>query len=97
MGSPPACSATTVSKAASKSGLDEDTSSEMSCTPKLPAARCVSANSTAAVGLAGLQRSATRETPGTASWRSGKRLPLSPAVGTDSPVTFPPGRARLAT
>jgi hypothetical protein len=39
---------------------------------------------------------ATRESFGTASLRSSSRLPLSSGEYALSPVTFPPGRARLA-
>ena len=39
----------------------------------------------------------TRESPGTISRRSSSRLPVSSEVKPARPVTFPPGRARLAT
>src|SRR5215813_14100483 len=39
---------------------------------------------------------ATRESLGTTSLRISSRLPLSSTLRVDSPVMFPPGRARLA-
>lgn len=40
---------------------------------------------------------ATRDRPGTASFSSSSRLAASSPAVMASPVTFPPGRARLAT
>ncbi len=42
-------------------------------------------------------RTATRANPGMASRKTSRRLPPSSASMLDSPVTFPPGRARLST
>jgi hypothetical protein len=48
--------------------------------------------------VAGLRRTTTRETLGSASFRSWSCLARMPAVSCwDSPVTLPPGRARLTT
>ena len=47
-------------------------------------------------GWSGFKRAATRETPGITSLSSSTRLPMSSADWLASPVTFPPGRARLA-
>ena len=43
------------------------------------------------------QSTATREAAGTASFRSWSALPLSSALSSETPVMFPPGRARLGT
>src|SRR5215831_12021658 len=45
----------------------------------------------------GFQRTATRETWETASLRNSSRFPASSDVNLVSPVTLPPGRAKLAT
>ena len=47
-------------------------------------------------GLAGFRRTATRESLGTASFKSSSRFPPKFGVSADSPVTLPPGFARLA-
>src|SRR6266851_386896 len=44
-----------------------------------------------------LASNATRESPGTISLRSSRRFGISSAAKFANPVTFPPGRARLAT
>src|SRR6516164_2517421 len=48
-------------------------------------------------GLSVSARTANRCKPGTISRRSSRRLPATSGVWLDSPVTLPPGRARLAT
>src|SRR4029077_20438830 len=48
-------------------------------------------------GLAAFQRTATRETPGRISLSGPSRFTASSGKRVASPVTFPPGRARLAT
>jgi len=48
-------------------------------------------------GVSGFHRTTTRVSRGIASLSSCSRLAPSSAVIRDSPVTFPPGRARLAT
>ena len=48
-------------------------------------------------GLAGFQRMATRETVGSTSLRNSSCFPTSSGARAASPVTLPPGRARLAT
>src|SRR6516165_9429771 len=48
-------------------------------------------------GLAEFQITATRESPGTASFRISRRFPSSSGPRMVKPVTFPPGRAKLAT
>jgi hypothetical protein len=47
--------------------------------------------------LAEFQRTVTLSTPGNASRRSSRRLPLNSGDTVVRPVTFPPGCARLAT
>src|SRR5262249_31469142 len=42
-------------------------------------------------------KTAIRDNFGIVSFRSSRRLPLSSGARVDSPVMFPPGRARLAT
>ena len=62
------------------------------------AALRISAIWLATPGLARFQSTPTRESLGAASVSNWSLLPESPSsVPWDSPVTFPPGRARLAT
>src|SRR5262245_63709485 len=48
-------------------------------------------------GASGFHRTATRETRGTTSLSSSSRFPANSDVKLASPVTLPPGRAKLAT
>jgi hypothetical protein len=56
-----------------------------------------SANMLSWPGLAGFQRTDTRNTRGTISLSSSSCFPTISEARRDSPVTFPPGRARLVT
>ena len=73
------------------------TSCDWSRRPNARAAACVSCHADALAGFAAFQKTTTRESPGTTSLRSSKRLPTRSGCIEVSPVTFPPGRARLAT
>ena len=66
-------------------------------TPNPSAASSVSLNDWALPGWIEVPNTATRESRGTTSFRSSSRFPLSSGDRVDSPVIFPPGRARLAT
>src|ERR1044071_2987291 len=58
----------------------------------------ISFETIAVAGFAGLLRAAMREAPGRTSLRIASRLPLSSGVGSVvTPVTLPPGWARLET
>src|SRR5437899_11773958 len=62
------------------------------------AAACASVQKTADTGLVRFTRTATRDTLGTASLSNSTCLPtISGLIMNVSPVTLPPGRARLAT
>src|SRR5215471_10786372 len=65
--------------------------------PNAPATGSTSCNNRAVDGPVEVQRTATRESLGTISFRSSNRLPLISGARVDSPVIFPPGRARLVT
>ncbi len=67
------------------------------CKPKAVAACSVSLVACAFPGISKVPRTATRERFGRTSFRSSTRLPLNSRARLDNPVTFPPGRARLAT
>src|SRR5262249_42984401 len=61
------------------------------------AANSVSWAPDASTGLFGLKRNAPLRAEETASLRTSRRLAISSGLKKDDPVTFPPGRARLAT
>ena len=61
------------------------------------AADSASLNMRGWTGLVGLDRTARREILGTISLTSSRCLPTASRVTMESPVTFPPGLARLAT
>src|SRR5215813_4387192 len=65
-------------------------------TPNTPAASSTSVNSCPVPALVEVPKAATRERLGTVSFRSSSRFPLSSGARVDSPVMFPPGRAKLA-
>ena len=48
------------------------------------------------ISFRGVNRTATRDSVGIASFNTSTRLPLTPVEKRTSPVTLPPGRARLA-
>ena len=65
--------------------------------PSVRAAACTSPISSTVAGLPTLAMIASRRRPGTTSRKSSSRLPARSVDWSDSPVTLPPGRARLAT
>src|SRR5262245_48771796 len=73
------------------------TLTEMTVTPNLGAAACISSSWRTLEALSGFQRKATRETVGIASLRSCSRLAPTSGPMMLLPVIFPPGRARLGT
>src|SRR5262249_23201267 len=72
-------------------------SSVSSWSPSGRAAACSSPNSSTVSGLATLPMIAKRPKLQMASRNRSSRFPARSAVSADRPVTFPPGRARLAT
>src|SRR5215470_15678845 len=74
-----------------------NTSRDRTCTLNAPAARSTSLNACALPGSVELAKTATRESLGTTSFKSSICFPVSSGASVDSPVMFPPGRARLAT
>src|SRR5262249_37339477 len=68
------------------------TSTDWSCRCRERAALSVSLYSSTAPRTSGFHTIATRESPGTASFRSSSRLALSSGEKLLRPVTFPPGR-----
>src|SRR5260370_1119277 len=93
---PPGRSRRIAANAAAKS-WGPSARSDWIVTPSVGAATSISLNLSAMDLNVAFQSTATRLSFGTASWRSWTRLALSSAKLTPSPVTFPPGRARLAT
>jgi len=93
---PPARSFVIAEKAPEKS-LGARASRTWSCTFIDLAANFASLNSTAWFVTVGFESTATREIAGAASLSSCSRLPTSSGDRVDSPVTFLPGFARLAT
>ncbi len=73
------------------------TSKERSVTPSAGAADYNFFNSSKFVGLTGFHNTATWDIEGSAVLRSSSRLVTRSKLKSDNPVTFPPGRARLAT
>src|SRR6266545_2267720 len=73
------------------------TSRTCNSTARARATSRVSCKASLDTGLTGFHRTATRATWGIAVLRSSRCFPLRPEVRLDSPVAFPPGRARLAT
>ena len=68
------------------------------CTFRTRAAASESLHSESLTGVPGGHlRTATRDTLGKASFRSSSRFPATSGEILVNPVTFPPGRARLAT
>ena len=65
--------------------------------PSVAAAACPSLRYCAADGSAGLNSKPTRDNCGTISRRSSNRFAVRSVARMDSPVMFPPGRARLST
>ena len=57
----------------------------------------ISFNVCALLGSVEVPKTATRESPGTISFKSSSRFPLLSGARVDKPVIFPPGRDKLAT
>src|SRR5262245_14444370 len=74
--------------------MRELTLTEMTITPNVGAAACISSNWRTLEALSGFQRKATRETVGMASLRICSRLAPMSGPRIVLPVIFPPGRAR---
>ena len=77
--------------------LESRTSSVWNCSPNALAAACVSFLVASAPGLDEPQRKATRVIFGTTYFSSSSLFPPNSGASTLSPVTFPPGIARLPT
>ena len=86
-----------VANAASSSGIPVTFTMGSSFRRSAEAASCVCFKTIGLSGLVGFARKATRESPGTTSLSSSSRFPSSSWTIVVEPVTFPPGRARLAT
>ena len=72
-------------------------SNRCSSIPTSRAAVCVSSMNTVLTGLSGFISTLIRESLPRASMSSSTRFPLNSGVRRLNPVTFPPGRAKLAT
>src|SRR5713101_7616576 len=94
--SPSGRAALIVARARSRS-LGLRASTACSFTPSASAAGCVAFQAIVVNGLAGLSNATTRDNFGTASLKSSSRFPSNSGASVDSPVTFPPGFARLDT
>src|SRR3989304_3599828 len=70
---------------------------DCSVTPNARAPACATFKSSALNGLAAVPKTAPRGSLGTISLSSSNRLALNSGKRRDTPVMFPPGRARLVT
>ena len=80
---------------AASSSLTADTSTTSRERPNAAAPRCACSTAITEYGFVGLESTATRERLGRSSLSSASRFSSPPAVCEESPVTFPPGRAKL--
>src|SRR6202048_2387947 len=85
------------SRNAASSSLTADTSATSRERPNAAAPRRACSTAITQYGFVELDSTATRERFGRNSLSSSSRFSSPPAVCEESPVTFPPGRARLAT